>query len=131
MLTTTQQKTAEGIVNLFETSEVLGDYSQVTVLEGDTGHLTFGRSQTTLGSGNLHALLKRYCANVGARFGSRLAPFLPQLEARDAALDSDRKLRNVLRATADDPVMRDTQDALEGCQGNRPSGGSEPRLGLS
>ncbi|MDQ3267784.1 MAG: hypothetical protein M3P47_03520 [Pseudomonadota bacterium] len=52
MLTATQKKTAEALVNIFETGEVLGDCSQVTLIAGDTGHLTFGRSQTTLGSGN-------------------------------------------------------------------------------
>jgi len=69
MLTTTQRKTAQGILNLFETSEVLGDYGKVTVIPGDTGHLSFGRSQTTLGSGSLHSLLQSYCSNGGARFG--------------------------------------------------------------
>jgi chitosanase len=109
-LTTTQARTIEAIVNLFETGHVLGDYGQVTVIAGDTGHLTFGRSQTTLGSGNLHRLLERYCNNAGARFGRRLAPFLPRMAARDTALDGDSRLHNVLRATADDPVMRDVQD---------------------
>jgi chitosanase len=109
-LTATQARTTEAIVNLFETGHVLGDYGQVTVLAGDTGHLTFGRSQTTLGSGNLHTLLQRYCDNAGARFGRRLAAFLPQVIARDHSLDHHTRLHNLLRATADDPVMRDVQD---------------------
>lgn len=112
MLTLTQKQTARAIVNLFETSAVLGDYGKVTVLAGDTGHLTFGRSQTTLGSGNLHKLLERYCANAGARFGSRLAKSLPRVAARDFGLDTDLQFHNVLRASADDRVMRDTQDAF-------------------
>ena len=58
-VTATQAATIKAIVNFFETGHVLGDYGQVTVLAGDTGHLTFGRSQTTLGSGNLHKLLER------------------------------------------------------------------------
>jgi chitosanase len=109
-LTATQRRTLQAIVNVFETGDVLGDYGQVTVIAGDTGHLTFGRSQTTLGSGNLHVLIKQYCGNAGARFGRQLAPVLPAMEARDVALDRDRKLHNVLRASADDTVMRDTQD---------------------
>lgn len=112
ILTATQARTIKAIVNIFETGEVLGDYGQVTVIAGDTGHLTFGRSQTTLGSGNLHLLLQRYCDNPGARFRQRLALVLPQTEAQDTALDTDFKLHNVLRATADDPVMRDVQDAF-------------------
>ncbi|HUR19981.1 MAG TPA: peptidoglycan-binding protein, partial [Vicinamibacterales bacterium] len=105
-----QGRTVEAIVNLFETGQVLGDYGQVTVLAGDTGHLTFGRSQTTLGSGNLQKLLQRYCDNAGARFGRRLAAFLPQVAALDVTLDNHARLHNLLRATADDPVMRDVQD---------------------
>ena len=108
-LTPTQGRTIRALVNLFETGQVLGDYGSVTVIEGDTGHLTFGRSQTTL-AGNLHKLIAQYCANVGARFGPRLAEWLPRLEARDLTLDRDTKLHNVLRASADDPVMRETQD---------------------
>lgn len=111
-LTATQARTAQAIVNVFETSAVLGQYGQVTLIEGDTGHLTYGRSQTTLGSGNLHSLLERYCANPGARFGARLARWLPRLAAHDVRLDRDLKLHNLLRACADDRVMRDTQDAF-------------------
>jgi len=110
MLTPLQKQTAQAIVNLFETSSARGDYGAVTVIPGDTGHLSFGRSQTTLGSGNLHALLQRYCDNAGARFGPRLAPWLERVEQRDTTLDHELRLHNLLRATADDPVMREMQD---------------------
>jgi chitosanase len=110
MLTTTQKKTAQAIVNIFETGSVLGDYGNVTVIPGDTGHLTFGRSQTTLGSGNLLKLLQRYCDNPGAYFGKRLLPYLDRVSANDLTLDRDLHLHNILRATADDLVMRETQD---------------------
>lgn len=110
MLTTTQIKTAQSILNIFETGEVRGDYGNVTVIAGDTGHLTFGRSQTTLGAGGLSELLQLYCSNAGARFAGRLQPYLARVAARDISLDNDLQLHNILRATADDPVMRDTQD---------------------
>lgn len=112
MLTATQKRTAESIVNIFETGHVLGDYGMVTLIPGDTGHLTFGRSQTTLGSGNLAKLLRRYCEAPGALFGPMLTKYLPRFDARDTALDCDGVLHNILRASADDPVMRDTQDAF-------------------
>jgi chitosanase len=112
MLTTTQKKSAQAIVNLFETSEVLGSYGMITLIPGDTGHLTYGRSQTTLGSGNLYKLLQRYCANSGARFGAQLADCLSDFEERNVKLDKDIKVHNILRASADDPVMRDTQDSF-------------------
>jgi chitosanase len=111
-LTLTQQRTCKAIVNLFETGSVVGKYGSVTVLPGDTGQLTFGRSQTTLGSGNLALLIERYTANPAARFGARLLPFLPHLQQRDVTLNDHEFLQNVLRASADDPVMRDVQDAF-------------------
>jgi chitosanase len=109
-ITATQAATIKAIVNIFETSQVLGDYGQVTVLTGDSGQLTFGRSQTTLGSGNLHKLLQQYCDNPGARFGRRLASILPRTQVKDLTLNTDVQVHNVLRASADDPVMRDVQD---------------------
>lgn len=112
MLTPTQKQAAQAIVNIFETAQVLGDYGSVTLIAGDTGHLTFGRSQTTLASGNLSDLLQRYCANAGAQFAERLRPYLPRFAARDRALDDDGKVHNILRASADDKVMRDTQDVF-------------------
>ncbi len=130
MLTPTQKKTAEAIINLFETSQVLGDYSKVTLIAGDTGHLTYGRSQTTLGSGNLHDLLQRYCANSGARFRFRLEPYLPRFSARDLSLDNDLKLHNILRASADDPVMRDTQDGFFDEVYWQPAARTAARLGI-
>lgn len=109
-LTSTQKQTIKAIVNLFETGAVLGRYGQVTLIPGDTGRLTYGRSQTTLSTGNLHALIDTYCRNPGARFGSRLAPYLSRLANKEASVDTDRHLHNLLRACADDRVMRETQD---------------------
>lgn len=129
-LTATQARSAQAIVNLFETGQVLGEYGQVTVIEGDTGHLTFGRSQTTLGSGNLHGLMERYCNNAGARFGERLVPWLPRIAAGDLSLDNDLKLHNLLRATADDPVMRETQDRFFDDVYWQPAQRAAERLGI-
>jgi chitosanase len=105
-----QKRAAQAIVNIFETGAVLGIYGQVTVIPGDTGHLTFGRSQTTLSTGNLARLIAAYCDAPGARFATRLKPFLPKLRDCDTSLDRDLKLHNLLRASADDPLMRSTQD---------------------
>lgn len=126
----TQARTAQAIINIFETGEVLGRYSQVTVLPGDPGRLTYGRSQTTLGSGNLSQLLLQYCQNHGSRFGPRLQPLLPRFAAGDAALDSDIKVHNLLRACADDPVMRDTQDSFFDSAYWRPALAASAKLGL-
>ncbi|MDX1384511.1 MAG: chitosanase, partial [Thermoanaerobaculia bacterium] len=66
MLTELQVDTIHAVVNVFETSTVRGDYGKVTLIPGDTGQLTFGRSQTTLTSGGLHALVEAYCARPEA-----------------------------------------------------------------
>jgi chitosanase len=112
MLTPRQKQTAQAIVNIFETSQVPGEYSKLTVTAGDPGHLSFGRSQATLASGNLGDLLQRYCASPNARFGERLATYLSRFTARDLSLDDDTNVQNVLRASADDKLMRETQDQL-------------------
>ncbi|HUG81942.1 MAG TPA: peptidoglycan-binding protein [Bryobacterales bacterium] len=109
-MTSLQKKTAKAIVNIFETSRVLGNYSSVTLLAGDTGHLTYGRSQTTLGSGNLHLLIKAYTQAPEAAFAAHLAPFLGRLEARDFSLDHDLAFRLLLQDAGRDPVMRAVQD---------------------
>lgn len=105
-----QRKTAQAIVNIFETGKVAGDYACVTLLPGDTGHLTYGRAQTTLASGNLYLLLKRYVNARGAAFGRHLEPFLPRLSDVDVSLDFDMLFRSLLEAAGNDPVMRDVQD---------------------
>jgi len=111
-LTSLQARTAKAIVNIFETGAVLGVYGQVTLISGDSGHLTYGRSQTTLGSGNLYDLILRYCTNPGARFSQRLSPYLERLRKRDLSLDTDGLFANLLRAASDDPVMRGVQDGF-------------------
>lgn len=110
MLSGVQEQTAKAIVNIFETDRVLGDYANVTLIPGDAGQLTHGRTQTTLASGGLHELIRAYTGAPGAVLRSQLEPFLPALEAREPALNDDLYFRNLLSAAADDPVMRRTQD---------------------
>jgi len=112
MLTELQKKTCQAIVNIFETGTVQGDYSNVTVLRGDTGHLTYGRSQTTLASGNLFILLKDYCDTPGAEYAQELAGYLEKLSNRDIGLDSDNAFRSLLRDAGSDPVMKLVQDGF-------------------
>lgn len=109
MLSEIQKRTAQAIVNIFETGRPAGDYGSVTVLKGDTGHLTYGRSQTTLASGNLALLLHAYRA-AGGRLANAIKPFLPAFDRRDIKLDNDEKVKSVLRQAGDDPVMKRIQD---------------------
>jgi chitosanase len=112
MLSTLQKLAAQAIVNVFETGRLLGEYGQVTLLAGDTGHLTYGRSQTTLASGNLHLLIKAYCETPGAYFAEALQPYLKRLEELDLSLDNDFGLRGLLRQAGADAVMQRVQDAF-------------------
>lgn len=109
-MTPLQQKTIKAIVNVFETGRAAGDYSAVTVIAGDSGHLTYGRSQSALGSGTLFQLLSQYSVAPDARFAAQIQPYLPRLEARDITLDKDATLRSILREAGSDPVMQDEQD---------------------
>lgn len=107
-----QKKTAQAIVNIFETGRAQGDYGQVTLLAGDSGQLTYGRSQTTLASGNLYLLVKDYCAATGAALATSLSPYLAALEKCDPALNQDGAFRALLHTAGSDPVMRSCQDAF-------------------
>jgi chitosanase len=92
-----QKRVAQAIVNIFETGKAQGEYGQVTLLAGDSGHLTYGRAQTTLGSGNLFLLIKDYCEAPGAQFAEELRPFLERLLRRDTGLDRHAEFRRLLR----------------------------------
>ena len=105
-----QKKVAQTIVNIFETGRAHGEYGQVTLLANDSGHLTYGRSQTTLASGNLFLLIKDYCEHAEAQFGAELGAFLERLQRRDLGLDHDATLRDLLKRAGNDPVMQETQD---------------------
>jgi chitosanase len=106
-----QKKTAGGIVNVFETGRVRGDYGALAVLRGDSGHLSYARSQVTLGSGTLFNLLDQYCQLPNAQFGPQLKPFLSQFQQKDFSLDSNETVKKLLKdAGGQDPLMRATQD---------------------
>ncbi|WP_163560367.1 peptidoglycan-binding protein [Halomonas sp. NO4] len=112
MITPRQKAAAQAIVNVFETGRARGEYGKVTLLAGDSGHLTYGRAQTTLASGNLHLLIRNYCDADDAAHAAELRPYLGRLEACDLALDGDTDLHRLLESAGSDPVMQETQDAF-------------------
>lgn len=106
-----QKRTARAIVNVLETGRVAGDFGSVTLLKGDAGHLTYGRSQTTLASGNLYLLIKAYCERQDALFTAQFKPFLSRLLQCDLSLDNDVAFRDALaEAGREDPAMQAEQD---------------------
>jgi len=111
-LTALQKAAAQAIVNIFETGSIHGNYADVTLMRGDTGQLTYGRSQTTLASGNLYLLIADYAARADGAYAKAMQPYLPALEARDGKLNTDMTFRSLLKDAGDDPVMHEVQDAF-------------------
>lgn len=112
-LTELQKKTAQGIVTIFETSRLAGPnaYSQVTLMNGDTGGLTYGREQTTLMSGNLYLLMQDY-VDHGGQYAREFRRFLDPMKRCDATLNRDSQLKSLLKDAGADPIMRSVQDAF-------------------
>lgn len=110
------KRTAKAIVNVFETGNPRGDYSAVTCARGDRGGLTYGRSQTTINSGNLYLLIKDYCEAEAAQFADDLRPFLEPLANQAASLGCTSgsselgQLKAILRQAGADPVMQAVQN---------------------
>ena len=109
---TTQKRTIQAIINIFETGFAQPDYGRVTLMTGDTGHLSYGRAQFSLGSGTLYLLIKDYAAHEEALYAPALQKHLPRLEETDLSLNDDAAFRALLEAAAGDPIMHCCQDAL-------------------
>ena len=105
-----QKQTCIAIVNIFESGSLTGNYGAVGGLKNDKGHLSYGRSQVSLMSGNLFLLIKAYCEAPDAQFAQELSPFLQRLGNKDTTLDQDLAIRNILRQAGNDPAMRRIQD---------------------
>lgn len=101
--------TIDAIVSLFETNSP-AMYNAIARVETDLGGLSYGKHQASLMSGSLHALISTYCQANGATHADRLRSYLPQMEAKDRALDRNDTLVGILREAANDPVMQRTQD---------------------
>lgn len=110
MLTEIQRLTDQAIVNTFETGDPAGDYGKVTLIKGDAGHLTYGRSQTTLSSGNLYLLINAYRQMPDCQFADSFAPYADRLANVNTTLDNDMAFRTLLREAGSDPVMHVAQD---------------------
>src|SRR5262249_50602790 len=126
-----QTATAVAIVNVFETGRVSGDYGGIAVMKGDKGHLSYGRSQASLGSGSLFKLLTDYCAHTNARFGPQLLPFLPRFQQCDISLDTDGAVRKLLKDASNDVVMQQTQDRFFSDRFLTPALQAAQRLGIT
>ena len=112
LLTALQKSAAQAIVNIFETGSIRGNYGDVTLLPGDSCQLTYGRSQTTLASGNLFLLIQDYCSQNHGALSKDFQPYLTKLQVCDSSLNNDMTFRGLLKDAGSDPVMQDVQDAF-------------------
>lgn len=112
-LTALQKKTAQAIIQIFETGRLEGfdAYSTVTLLKGDTGRLTYGKHQTTLGSGNLELLLENYIAAKG-EYAEKIAKWMPEVDKQSKLCDTSKEFKDLLRLAGTDEVMQEVQDAF-------------------
>lgn len=111
------KKICQAIVNCFETSSIQGHYDKVTLMNGDTGGLTYGRSQTTINSGNLYILLDMYIRepNANRNIINSLLPFIEEIKNKNPELSKKetqkfKVLKNILESAGQDPVMIKVQD---------------------
>src|SRR6516164_9217291 len=102
-LTALQKSAAQAIVNIFETGSIRGNYGDVTLMRGDSGQLTYGRSQTTLAGGNLYLLINDYAGRNDGAYSEAMRPYLAALEACDPALNNNSAFRQLLKDAGDDP----------------------------
>jgi chitosanase len=126
-----QTATVEAIVNVFETGSLRGGYGRIALMKGDKGHLSYGRSQASLGSGSLFDLLDDYCRQPGTTCGEKLRPFLPRFSQRDVSLDTDQEVRILLKDAGNDPRMQQTQDRFFVSRFLTPALEAAQRLGIT
>jgi len=119
MVTDRDKRVIQRIINAFETSKAEGDYGMVTLLPNDPGGLTYGRSQTTLNSGNLELLLdsyldKRLAVPEDAEFyvpAVLLDTLMHDIHIKNQQLNQPNVLLHaLLRRLGQDPIMKMCQD---------------------
>lgn len=107
-----QIATGEIITEIFETGGFGGSaksYGRVTVMAGDSGHLTYGKHQATLMSGSLYSILLKYIEYKGM-FAQFFANHLSRFAKRDLTLDTDKEVHKWLRYAGADMAMQQAQD---------------------
>ena len=110
MITESNKRLIERIVNVFETGTPEGKYSQITILaDGKNGsrQITYGRSQTTE-QGNLAKLIEMYIRNNGT-FAEQFSKYIDKIGKQP--LVDNKTFKDLLRSAGkEDEIMRSTQD---------------------
>ncbi|QQS32111.1 MAG: chitosanase [Acidobacteriota bacterium] len=103
---------ALAIVNIFETSRPIGNFTACVVL-GDGAGVSYGISQFTHRSGSLAKVVERYLATGADAGRTKLRASLPLLRKTSVAairmLAADAAFKNALRAAGRTPEMQRVQ----------------------
>ncbi len=111
-MTPQQARTVAALLDALENGSVFSTYARVAAVPGEKGALSYGRVSATLANGDLTNLIARYTSETGALLAKPLSLLAPTLRDRNVALHADLYFHNLLRAAADDPLMRDIQDRM-------------------
>ena len=110
MITESNKRLIERVVNVFETGTPEGKYSQITILadgKNGTRQITYGRSQTTE-QGNLTKLIEMYIRNNGT-FAEQFSKYIDKIGKQP--LVDNKTFKDLLRSAGkEDEIMRSTQD---------------------
>lgn len=108
---TLQKKTAQAIINCFETGKPLGRYDLVEVLPDGAG-ITYGRSGATDRHGNLDEIVIRYI-DLDGKFSDEFRPYLNDLADPSMPLTNNDGFKSLLRRAArEDEKMIEAQDQI-------------------
>ena len=99
---------ASAIINVFESGKPSGNIAAVSVIPGDSGGISFGRSQASLMSGSLYTLCNNYVQANGP-MAEDLSQYLDRLSEKDTDLNTDQDFKALLKQL-NDPVMAAIQD---------------------
>jgi chitosanase len=112
VLTDSQRRICERVLNVFETGSPEGNYSNISIYRDGPNRIrqiTYGRSQTTE-YGKLRELVKMYSESSGI-YSDELRSYVEQI-GRTALVDDETFKGLLRRAGSEDPIMRSTQDAF-------------------
>jgi len=78
----------------------------------DSGIISYGRFQFTLAAGSLWKVVETYLKNSQSDLAKSLQTYASRIEARDAALQNDSKLKDLLVKAASEDAMKEAQDSV-------------------
>jgi len=78
----------------------------------DSGIISYGRFQFTLAAGSLWKVVETYLKNSQSELAKSLQAYAARIEAGDAGLQHDEKLKDLLVKAADEDAMKQAQDAI-------------------